>query len=145
MTGDPFNAVLSVWRRDLHQVHEVAMSFGKFWFDSPDEFTDRRITEDLKLEDYLDAGHDAFHIAEHVDNWISYDTPPHVKILIVRYEHLADYISDVMKFLQCKRPFAVRPRKSDWTKAPKAVQDGLVKTYGAVRDKINALPPLMRR
>jgi hypothetical protein len=145
MFGDPFNAVLSIWKRGYQFIHEESMSFGKHWFNSPKEFNNRIIKMGMPLQDYLRKGVDAFHLGEHIDNWVHFKPPANVKILLVKYESLRLHIEEVLSFLECDRPFEVKDRTSDWTKREKPIQRGLQIVYGAVKAKVDRLPSILRK
>lgn len=143
--GNPYNILLSLWRRNFQDIHEVSMSFGKNWFESPLEFTQRVITKGMSLTEYLENGIDAFHMMEHIDNWINYKITGNAKILIVKYENYQRYLKDILEFFDCDRSFNFRPRSSDWTKEQTYVKELMEKVYGDVKRKIDRLPPLMKK
>ena len=142
--GNPYDIILSLWRRNFQMIHEVSMSFGKYWFESPHEFTDWHIKPWSTLEDCL-QGYDPYHMAEHINNWVNYKINGNAQIWIVKYENLSRYIKEIMEFFECDRPFSVRPRSCDWTKEQNHIKDGLVDTYGDIKRMVDRLPPLMKK
>ena len=134
--GNPYHAVLSVFRRGLHRRHEKSMSRTVRGYR-------RVIRNDTTVEAYLDAGVDRFFLADHLRNWTEYGGG-RVRVLAVKYEALDDHIEQIMTFLNCDRPFEVRPRTSRFDNEPEAVQRGLEAMYGELKERIDALPPLMR-
>jgi hypothetical protein len=50
----------------------------------------------------------------------------------------------MMDFLECDRPFEVRPRKSRYHDQPPEIQEGLERMYGALKARIAGLPSLLR-
>ena len=134
--GDPFHSVLSVFRRGLQQRHEKSMSRS-----IPDYTPVLR--KDTTVLEYLDAGVDRFFLHRHLANWAEYQGKQ-VSILAVKYEALAEHIQEIMVFLECDRPFEVRPRKSKYENQPPDIQAGLEKMYGELRARIEALPSLIR-
>ena len=134
--GNPYHAVLSVFRRGLQRRHEKSMTRSM-----PDYR--RVIRRETSVLAYLQAGEDRFFLREHLSNWIDYDGD-RVKILAVKYEALGDHIEEIMEFLECPRPFRVRPRSSRFDDEPPEVQAGLEAMYGSLKEKIDGLPTLIR-
>jgi hypothetical protein len=134
--GDPYHAVLSVFRRGLQQRHERSMTRSMPGYR-------RTLRTDTDVLEYLQAGVDRFFLREHMENWIEYDGD-RVEILAVKYEALGDHIGEVMRFLGCPRPFQVRPRSSRFDDEAPEIQRALEATYGALKVKIDALPTLIR-
>jgi hypothetical protein len=134
--GNPYHAVLSVFRRGLHRRHEKSMSRTVRRYQ-------RVIRKSTTVQEYLDGGVDRFFLEDHLRNWTEY-AGSQVKVLAVKYEALGDHIEEILAFLNCDRPFEVRPRTSRFDNEPEAVQKGLEAMYGELKDRIDALPPLMR-
>jgi hypothetical protein len=134
--GNPYHAVLSVFRRGLQRRHERSMTR------SMPDYT-RVIRRETSVLEYLQAGEDRFFLREHLRNWIDYDGD-RVKILAVKYEALGDHIDEIMDFLECPRPFRVRPRSSRFDDESPEVQAGLEAMYGSLKEKIDGLPTLIR-
>ncbi len=103
----------------------------------------RAIRRETSVLEYLQAGEDRFFLREHLSNWIDYDGEP-VKILAVKYEALGDHLDEIMDFLECPRPFQVRPRSSRFHDEPPEVRAGLEAMYGSLKEKIDGLPSLIR-
>ncbi|MCJ7627092.1 MAG: hypothetical protein MUO50_01770 [Longimicrobiales bacterium] len=134
--GDPFPAVQSVFRRGLQRRHERAMSRSIPGYEP-------WLQKDTTLLDFLQADVDRFFLGRHLENWVEYPGT-RVKILAVKYESLAEHIQDIMSFLECDRPFEVRPRTSRYENQHPEIQAGLEKMYGKVRARIESLPSLIR-
>ena len=134
--GDPYAIVLSVFRRGLQRRHEQAMSRGIPGY--------RAVLEhDTDLQTYLDGGVDRFFLGEHLDNWLGYQGK-NVQVLAVRYGALGQHIGEMLRFLRCSRPFHVRPRTRRSRQPPPQVLRGLDALYGDLRQRIEALPSLIR-
>jgi len=134
--GNPYHAVLSVFRRGLHRRHEKSMSRMVPGYQ-------RVIRKDTTALEYLEAGVDRFFFQKHLENWIEYEGD-RVKVLAVKYEALGEHIGEVMDFLECDRPFEVRPRSSRFDNEPEAVRRGLEAMYGELEVRIERLPSLIR-
>ena len=134
--GDPFHSVLSVFRRGLHQRHEKSMARS-----IPDY--QPVLTRATTIEEYLEAGVDRFFLARHLDNWVGYRGSS-LKILAVKYESLGAHIREIMAFLECRRPFQVRARKSRYRTQPPEIQEGLERMYGELKRRVETLPSLVR-
>jgi hypothetical protein len=104
---------------------------------------ERKIRKETTVLEYLRAGEDRFFLRQHLENWIGY-RGHRVKILAVKYEHLEEHIQEVLEFLECRRPFEVRPRSSRYDDEPPEVQAGLEEMYGDLKARIDALPSLLR-
>lgn len=133
--GDPYPAVLSLFRRGLHRRHEQAMSRNKRGYRVA-------LEHDTTLEEYLAGGVDRFFLREHLDNWIGYGGGS-AEVLAVKYEALGEHIRTVLDFLHCSRPFQVRPRVSRLEEQPESVRRGLEKVYGELKAHVDALPSLI--
>ncbi len=133
--GNPYHAVLSVFRRGLHRRHEKSMSRTIPGYRPV-------LRKDTTALEYLRNGVDRFFFEQHLDNWIGYEGNA-VTVLAVKYEHLDEHIGEVMDFLECSRPFQVRPRTSRFDQEPTSVQEGLESMYGTLKARIDALPSLI--
>ena len=134
--GDPFHSVLSVFRRGLQQRHEKSMARSIPGYRPV-------LGKDTTVREYLEAGVDRFFLERHLESWVDYQGS-RVKILAVKYEALGEHIQEILGFLQCERPFEVRPRKSRYEDQPPEIQAGLERMYGELRDRVEALPSLIR-
>jgi hypothetical protein len=134
--GDPFHSVLSVFRRGLHVRHEKSMSRSIAGY----KCVLRKATTPA---DYLKAGEDRFFLHKHLDHWLDY-SGTQVRILAVKYEALGEHIQEIMDFLECERPFEVRPRTSKYDDQPPELQAGLEAMYGGLKTRIDGLPSLIR-
>jgi hypothetical protein len=130
--GNPYHAVLSVFRRGLQRRHERSMTRSM-----PDYR--RVIRRETSVLEYLQAGEDRFFLREHLSNWVDYDGDQ-VRILAVKYEALGDHIDEIMGFLECPRPFRVRPRSTRFDDESPEVQAGLEAMYGSLKERIDGLP-----
>ena len=133
MFGNPYNAVLSVFRRNFQQMHAKAMHA-----DSPTLPPDLR---GVTLEAYLEKGIDAFSIERQFDNWVNQHHSRHPTLLI-KYEGLANNIDDVLAFFGVKDAFGVKERQSSWLDQPPHIRTGLERMYGKLNEKIEAMPEL---
>jgi len=134
--GNPYHAVLSVFRRGLHPRHERSMTRSMPGYK-------RMIRRETTVLEYLQAGEDRFFLRKHLENWVEYDGDQ-VEVLAVKYEALGDHIDEVMEFLECPRPFRVRPRSSRFDDESPEVQAGLEAMYGPLKERIDGLPSLIR-
>ncbi|WLQ13829.1 hypothetical protein O5O45_29335 [Hahella aquimaris] len=133
MFGNPYDAVLSLFRRNYQDMHAKAMNVN-----SP---TPARSLRGMTLEEYLERGVDEFNIERQFDNWVSNLSPKHPTILI-KYESLGSTIDKVLEFFQCEEPFELKRRNSSWVDQPSRIIEGLQLIYGDVAAKIDAMPPL---
>ena len=102
-----------------------------------------RLRKDTTLLEYLQADTDRFFLGRHLENWVEYSGTK-VKIVAVKYEALGEHIQEILGFLECDRPFEVRPRTSRYDDQPPEIQAGLEKMYGEVKARVEALPSLIR-
>lgn len=131
--GNPYNAVLSVFRREFQHMHVAAMNA-----ESP---TPAASLKGLSVEAYLERGVDEFRIERQFDHWTNPAKATHPTILI-RYEALAENIGEVLGFFHCERPFPVMTRNSQWTDQPEHIRRGLERMYGKLCAKIEAMPAI---
>ena len=134
--GDPFYSVQSVFRRNLQKRHEKSMTRSIQGYEP-------RLRKDTTLSEYLQDGVDRFFLDRHVRNWVDYSGTK-VQVLAVKYEFLGEHIQEIMEFLECIRPFQVRPRTSRYQDQPPEIQAGLERMYGEVKAYIESLPSLIR-
>jgi hypothetical protein len=134
--GDPFHSVLSVFRRGLHVRHEKSMSRSLSGYRPV-------LRKNTTVAEYLKAGSDRFFLHKHLDHWVGF-TGSRVKILAVKYEALGQHIQEIMEFLECDRPFEVRPRTSKYDEQPSETRDGLEEMHGELKLRIDELPSLLR-
>lgn len=133
MYGNPYNAVLSVFRRGYQHMHAKAMHAG-----SKTRPADMR---GVTIESYLEKGVDEFCIARQFDNWTRQAEPRH-PIILIKYETMKDSIDEVLAFFGVKDPFPVKSRQSSWRDQPAHIQAGLERMYGGLNEKIEAMPPV---
>jgi hypothetical protein len=131
MYGDPYNAVLSVFRRGYQEMHIQAMH--RHTGIKP------RSLAGVTLEQYLAEGRDQFGLEAQFDRWTGGEKAP-APLILIKYEGLSEGIGDVLNFFGVRKPFAVRSRKSDWESQPEAVRRGLETIYGRLREKVLAMP-----
>lgn len=134
--GDPFHSVLSVFRRGLQQRHEKSMARSIPGYRPV-------LRRNTTVREYLDSGVDRFFLTRHLENWVGYQGSG-VKIMAVKYEALGDHIQEILSFLECHRPFQVRPRRSRYDDQSPEIQEGLERMYGSLRARIQDLPSLIR-
>lgn len=134
--GDPFHSVLSVFRRGLHVRHEKSMSRSLPGYKPV-------LEKSTDVAEYLKAGEDRFFLHKHLDHWLEY-SGSRVRILAVKYEALGEHIQEIMDFLECRRPFEVRPRSSRYDHQPAEIREGLERMYGELKDRTDRLPSITR-
>ena len=134
--GNPYHAVLSVFRRGLQQRRELSAGRSIPGYKP-------RLQKNTSLLEYLEADVDRFFLGRQIENWVEYQGTK-VRILAVNYGSLGEHIQELMGFLKCDRPFEVRPRTSRYEDQPPEIKAGLAKTYGEVKARIDALPSLIR-
>ena len=133
MFGNPYNSVLSIFRRRYQQMHVVAMH-------AHSGTTPVRL-RGVSIEEYLERGVDEFFIERQLGNWVGNASPKHPTILI-RYELLGDHVDEVLDFFCCRKAFVVTSRSSFWTDQPEHIRKGLEKVYGRLNEKIEAMPAI---
>lgn len=135
LLGDPRDAVLSVFRRDLQIGHFVALNDQ-----DPEPDAEARLAE---LDGFLAAGIDDFALAAHVEGWRNH--PPGYPVMFVRYEYLGEVWNRLASFLglaQDAPALPVQPRSSDWSSEPDAVRIPLEAMYGELARSIQSRPPI---
>ena len=131
--GNPYNSVLSVFRRGYQNMNTQAMNVG-----SGAEIADLKGVE---IEEYLQRGVDEFRLDRQLTNWCDPKLTKHPTILI-KYEELADNIEQVLDFFGCDKPFEVRTRKSSWDTQPANIVSGLVDMYGDFNKRVEEMPAI---
>ena len=131
MAGNPYNALLSIFRRGYQHMHAAAMHANSG--------TTPADLRGVSLEGYLDRGVDEFFIERQFDNWVHNPKPKHPTI-VIRYESLSENIEAVLDFFACRHAFAVETRKSSWLQQPPHIRRGLERMYGNLNEKIERLP-----
>lgn len=134
MFGNPYNAVVSVFRRGFQHMHVQAMNSN-----SPTGAVNLR---GLSLEEYLERGRDEFHIERQFMNWTNSANASHPTVLI-KYERLGSHIGEVLEFFGCKKAFEVRTRTSSWLEQPQHIRRGLERIYGGLAERIETAPDLV--
>jgi len=145
MYGNPYDAVLSVFRRGYQNLHSQAMN--------ADSSTPAAMLTGVSLEEYLEKGVDEFRIEPQLDFWLDPTIVKHPTILI-RYETMTEHLDEIFDFfeynklfefltlLERKKPFKVRKRTSSWEQQPKVIRQQLETIYGRVNEIISAAPDL---
>lgn len=131
--GNPYNAVISVFRRNYQDMHARAMNAGSG--------IQPASLRGVSLEAYLERGIDEFRLERQFNNWIHTADPKHPMIFI-KYEQMADHIGEVLKFFGCRYEFEVRHRSSSWQQQPAHIRAGLERMYGDLCAKIDEMPPI---
>ncbi|OFC71055.1 hypothetical protein [Alteromonas confluentis] len=132
--GNPYNSVLSVFRRGYQGMHANAMNDN-----SP---TTAPELKGVSLEQYLAGGEDAFHLDRQLSNWADPAKTRH-PVMLIKYEALAENIDEVLAFFDCNKPFKVKQRKSAWQSQPQPIIDGLEAMYGGFAKKIESMPDIL--
>lgn len=145
LIGNPYNAICSVFNRNLQHIHEVSMTFGKLWFEEESEFKNRCIYEGMPLKKYLENNDfDKFYTEEHLDNWLNYNDGK-TKIRIVKYEYLNTHIEEILEFANCQESFPIKERKNYIENQSEEIQKLMKKMYGSLKEKIDQLPSIIRK
>lgn len=135
LTGCPMNTVISLFRRKLHHHHVGRMGIRG-----------RTLDRDMTLEEYLEIGEDVFSMHEHLNNWVNSPVEGRsYPIMVLKHDAMWTYLDELFDFLEIPRSrLASFPRKearqSDWTTQPPHVREKLLRIYGPLSDKVNALP-----
>ena len=130
MYGDPYNAVLSVFRRGYQDMHIKAMH--RHTGIKPPSLAG------VTVADYLEEGRDQFGLEAQFDRWVGKVKAP-APLILIKYEGLSTGIGEVLDFFGVKKPFTVRSRKSSWENEPEHIRRGLEKVYGSLREKVLAM------
>lgn len=131
--GNPYNSVLSVFRRGYQSMHANAMNANSD--------TSAADISNMSIESYLERGIDEFRLERQLDNWLNPALTKH-PIILIKYEDLASSIGDVLAFFDCDKPFEVRTRKSSWLDQSPTIVAGLEKMYGDFNERVNAMPAI---
>lgn len=131
--GNPYNAVISVFRRNYQDMHTQAMNSQ-----SP---TPAGKLTNVSLEEYLERGLDEFHLERQLDNWANARECPH-PILLIKYEDMAQNMNEILRYFEQDDLFEFRLRKSNWGLQSEPVRRALEQMYGSVKAKVDALPGL---
>lgn len=131
--GDPYNSVISVFRRDYQNMHTTAMNHG-----SP---TAPGNLKNMSLREYLERGVDEFHLERQLDNWTRPVGSPH-PILLIKYEEMAQNMDAILRYFEQDEGFEFKPRKSSWEQQPADMVNLLERMYGDVKAKVDKLPGL---
>jgi hypothetical protein len=143
LIGNPYNAVLSVFRRKCQWEHERCMSFGKHWVHNYRDYTRYIISSKTGLKKYLKQGVDAFNIMDHVRNWVEYEVVGLEKIMILKYEFIPAYTNEIASFFNKKKKFNFVDRHSNYESESDEIKAGLFKIYGEVKEYIDSLPAMI--
>lgn len=133
MFGNPYNSVLSIFRRGYQEMHANAMNVNSG--------TKPSNLKNVGLEAYLEKGVDEFRTMRQLENWTNPALVKHPTILI-KYEDLAGNVDKVLEFFGCDKPFEFKARNSAWESQPAHIKDGLEKVYGELFRKIEAMPAI---
>ena len=131
MYGNPYDAILSVFRRNFQDMHSKAMNIN-----SPTPYTSLK---GVTIEAYLEEGIDHFNIERQFDNWLDASLTKHPTILI-KYEGLSASIDNIIQFFECDEAFEIRQRNCAWKEQPAPVIEGFKKMYGDLAERIDAMP-----
>lgn len=136
--GDPYNAILSYFRRRKEQRKTWVKEHCK---NIRGEY--KKINENWDLLDYLKNGEDLFKLEEHFDNWTNIKEKDY-QVAVLKYESTSIYIKDLLDFIDMdpskSDKFEFKKRKSDWRNQPKEVKDLLEKMYGGFYEKYKNYP-----
>ena len=131
--GDPRDAVLSVFRRDIQGAHYRGMRLRR-----PDALAAGRLAD---LEAYLAGGVDELGVVDQFRAWQRGDLG--FPVCFVRTDALASVWPEVRRFAGLREsapPFRVRSRTSDWRALPTGDRERLDAIYGELAAEIAALP-----
>lgn len=131
--GNPYNSVLSVFRRGFQVMHNKAMNAN-----SGSKIANLK---DMSLEEYLERGIDEFNLNRQLTNWLNPELVKHPTILI-KYETLGDNIEEILAFFDCPKPFSVKTRQSSWLDQPSDIVNGLENMYGDFYKRVLEMPDI---
>ena len=134
LVGDPRDAVLSIFRRNLQVGH-----YGALHGRPPEPEVMQRLET---LETFLAAGIDDFDLAGHVDGWLHH--PAGYPVLFVRYDRLPEVWDEVNAFVGLEPehpPMPLRERNSDSRAISSPAKEQLDTMYGELAARIVALAP----
>jgi len=131
MYGTPYNAVLSLFRRNYQHMHAKAMHAGAG--------TQPADLRGMSLDEFLENGRDEFFIERQFNNWVHGSDPRH-PIVLIKYDELSSNIDQVLEFFGVRDSFTVKQRSSDFQDQPEHIRKGLERIYGDLNEKILAMP-----
>jgi hypothetical protein len=153
MFGDPYNAVISFFKRRIKKTHSHGFNSREgggdvFWAVkhcrniSGDH---QKMKPEWDLEAYLDNGLDLFKMEDHFDNWVNAKTD--YPVLFVRYETMWNHLCEICTFVGLPETAIARfpgkeLRGSCWEDEPEAIKAKLVKLYGALHNNIMRAPDI---
>jgi len=131
--ADPRDAVLSLFRRNYQVGH-----YRSLWEREPDAAAAARLRD---LDTFLRAGVDDFALLEHFEGWLHH--PPGYDVMFIRYDCLRDAWPRLAEFVGAPDlpPMVWRTRTSSWQQLDPAPRQRLQAMYGALAERIAALPP----
>jgi hypothetical protein len=135
--GDPYNAVLSIFRRGLGEGHYRGVHC------MPPADAVRARLADLEL--FLEAGIDDFGLEDHLNQWLS-NTDARYPVMFLKFDALIDCWPRVRRFVGLPDdtpPPTIRARHSNWRSHPEPTQRRLQAIYGRLANHIDELPSLL--
>ncbi|EDX75667.1 hypothetical protein MC7420_6322 [Coleofasciculus chthonoplastes PCC 7420] len=129
--GEPFNAVLSLFRRKYHHYQSKKLLF-KYPNIEP-------ITKNCTLKKYLEEGIDRLKLGAHFENWNnSRVTYP---IMLVKYESIWENLPEIFDYLEIPQSEIgnfppPQNRNSDWNLLSEDLKDLFFNMYGDLQEKI---------
>ena len=137
--GNPYNAVMSIWRRGFKTLHEEAIASA--FREENQHIVDEKDT----LLQYLRKGKDAYRMKEHIINWYHYHPLGEEQVMIVKYEKIPYLIEQIRLFLGMEMRFQWKERESDYRNHYPKVRDELIKVYKPVKILVDSLPDMCWR
>jgi hypothetical protein len=138
--SDPFNQILSFYRRGFFNDHHHIKSIGG-------DFKSISVNNNWTFDTYLKNGIDYFKIEDHFDTWRNISTN-HEKIFI-KYEHLPKTVDELSKACELPDWFATtvkndfKQRQSKWTELDEQLQSYLYNMFGDFKKRLEEYPSLM--
>lgn len=129
--GDPYNIVLSLFRRKYHHYQSVKLLFKCSHI--------KPINPDCTIEQYLQEGIDRLQLENHFDNW--HNARINYPIMLIKYEAIWDNLPIIFDYLEISREeiknFPSRKnRSSDWQFLSEELKKKLSNMYGELHEKI---------
>lgn len=134
--GNPINAVLSIFNRNLQEVH------FKNIFGNSRQYTP------LTFDEFINNGKDIFDLDEHFNNWTTSSRQErHYPIMLIKAVTMWEHLSELFDFLEISgdriQQFPeYQQRSSNWETEPKEIRERLYQMYGSLYEKIQKFPEI---
>lgn len=137
LVSNPYNAVCSLFRRNatywtperLQVPSKLRNGYNRAW----------------SIDEYLAQGFDFFQLSDHVLNWTQRPLSKKYPIMVLKYEHIADYKNELLKFMRVDSDKGhmfptITKRSSDFKSLSAKSRANFEKMYGQLAAYIDALP-----